>query len=115
MWHTRMERPEDATATPRSIDRPEFRALVRARRTSSRAALVIGLGFYGAVSLLAGYAPALMSSRVVGAVNLGFLLILATYVLTWVVAVVYVRHANRVHDRLTDAVLVSPADGQSSR
>lgn len=88
---------------------------MRARRRSSRAALVIGLGFYGVVSLLAGFAPSLMSERVAGAVNVGFLLILATYVLTWVVAVVYVRHANRVHDKLTDAVLVSQADRRPSR
>lgn len=106
LHHDPSSRP---TGTPaRSMtDRPEFRALIQAKRRSSRPALVIGLGTYLVVSLLAGYAPSLMSERVLGSVNLGFVLILVTYVLTWTIAVLYVRRANRTFDRMADQAAVS--------
>jgi uncharacterized membrane protein (DUF485 family) len=90
----------------RSIaEEPAFRRLVRAKRRSAVPALVVGVGFYMAISLMAGYAPSFMSASVSGAVNVGYVLIVATYVLTWAIAVIYVRRANRTFDRLASAAV----------
>lgn len=95
----------DPSPQPRksNVDEPAFRQLVRVKRRSAWPALGVGVGFYLAVSLLAGYAPSLLSTPVLGPINLGFVLILFTYVLTWVIAVLYVRRANRTFDRLAEA------------
>ncbi|MEJ8840000.1 DUF485 domain-containing protein [Ramlibacter sp. AN1133] len=46
------------------------------------------------MSLLAGYAKPLMAVKVVGATNVGYLLVFLTYVLCWIVSLAYVRAAN---------------------
>lgn len=107
MLHQDSSSQPSGTPARSMTDTPEFRALIRAKRRSSRPALVIGLGTYLVVSLLAGYAPAFMSEHVFGSVNLGFILILVTYVLTWTVAVLYVRRANGTFDRLADEAVAS--------
>lgn len=92
-------------------EEPEFRRLVRAKRRSAVPALVVGVGFYLAISVMAGYAPSFMSASVSGAVNVGYVLIFALYVLTWLIAVLYVRRANRTFDRLAAAAVVAGGVG----
>jgi uncharacterized membrane protein (DUF485 family) len=92
-------------------EEPAFRRLVRAKRRSAVPALVVGVGFYIAISLMAGYAPSFMSASVSGAVNVGYALIFAMYVLTWTIAVIYVRRANRTFDRLAAAALAAGGVG----
>jgi len=53
---------------------------------------------YIGLTVLAGFAKGLMGARVTGAFNLGFLLITLNYVLSWVLAIIYVRVANGVFD-----------------
>jgi uncharacterized membrane protein (DUF485 family) len=57
------------------------------------------VGYIG-LTVLAGFAKGLMRTQVVGAFNLGFFLIAVNYVLSWVLAILYVRVANRVFDPL---------------
>jgi len=44
-----------------------------------------------------------MASKVVGSLNLGYVLILATYAMAWIVSVLYVRIAGRSFDRAAEA------------
>ena len=53
------------------------------------------LAFVVVMTLLAGYGRPFMAIKVVGAFNVGYLMILMTYLLCWVVAVIYVLVANK--------------------
>jgi uncharacterized membrane protein (DUF485 family) len=54
--------------------------------------IIFMVGYIG-LTILAGFAKDLMGTRVVGSVNLGFVLIALNYVLSWVLAIVYGRIA----------------------
>jgi uncharacterized membrane protein (DUF485 family) len=61
--------------------------------------LIFMVGYIG-VTILAGFAKDLMGLKIVGSVNLGFVLIALNYALSWVLAIVYERVANNVFDPL---------------
>jgi uncharacterized membrane protein (DUF485 family) len=61
--------------------------------------LIFMVGYIG-VTVLAGFAKDLMGIKIVGSVNLGFVLIALNYALSWVLAIVYERVANNVFDPL---------------
>lgn len=77
---------------------PAFRDLLSAKTRFIVPMLILSLGFYLGVTLLAGLAPNFTSERVIGPLSVDYLLVFATYILTWVVALVYVRVANRDFD-----------------
>jgi uncharacterized membrane protein (DUF485 family) len=60
---------------------------------------------YVGLTILAGFARELLSVPVIGAVNLGFVLIAANYLIAWGLALIYVRVANRYFDPLADRIL----------
>jgi uncharacterized membrane protein (DUF485 family) len=55
---------------------------------------------YIGLTALAGFARELMGTRVVGSLNLGFVLIAFNYLLSWVLAIVYGRIAAGKFDPL---------------
>ena len=61
--------------------------------------IIFMVGYIG-LTILAGFARDLMGTRVVGSVNLGFVLIALNYVLSWVLAIVYGRIAAEKFDPL---------------
>jgi len=61
--------------------------------------IIFMVGFVG-LTILAGFARDLMGMRIVGSVNLGFVLIALNYVLSWVLAIVYGRIATSKFDPL---------------
>jgi uncharacterized membrane protein (DUF485 family) len=61
--------------------------------------IIFMVGYIG-LTILAGFARDLMDMRVVGSVNLGFVLIALNYVLSWVLAIVYGRVAAEKFDPL---------------
>jgi uncharacterized membrane protein (DUF485 family) len=61
--------------------------------------IIFMVGYIG-LTILAGFARDLMGMRVVGSVNLGFVLIALNYVLSWVLAIVYGRIAAEKFDPL---------------
>jgi len=61
--------------------------------------IIFMVGYIG-LTILAGFARDLMGMRVVGSVNLGFVLITLNYVLSWVLAIVYGRVAASKFDPL---------------
>ena len=75
--------------------RPEFRALVRAKRAFLIPASLFFVVYYFALPALVGYWPELMSTRVVGRINLAYLFALSQFVMAWVVMWMYVRRARR--------------------
>ncbi len=61
--------------------------------------VIFMVGYVG-LTILAGFAKDLMGTRVIGSVNLGFVLIALNYVLSWVLAIVYGRIAAGKFDPL---------------
>ncbi len=104
------EPPEVASADPdvdwgEAAQYPAFSALMSTKIRFLVPLIVISVGFYLGVTVLAGLAPAFTGQLVIGPLNVGYLLVFATYIVTWVAALVYVRVANRDFDaKAADAI-----------
>lgn len=61
--------------------------------------IIFMVGYIG-LTVLAGFGKSVMGIKVAGAFNVGYLLITLNYVLSWVLAIVYVRIANNIFDPL---------------
>lgn len=83
---------------------PEFRALVRAKRAFLIPASLFFVAYYFALPALVGYWPDLMSTRVVGRINVAYLFALSQFVMAWALMAAYVRRA-RTFDRMVDQLL----------
>lgn len=66
---------------------------------------VIFMVSYLGLTLLAGFAPTLTQTEVVGSVNLGFILIAANYFVSWMLAIGYGRVAASKFDPLAAQVV----------
>ena len=87
------------------VREPSFRELMSAKTRFIVTVTGLALTFYLGVNVLAGFAPGFMSQQVLGPLNVGYVLILALYVMTWAIALVYVRVANRTFDsKAADAI-----------
>jgi uncharacterized membrane protein (DUF485 family) len=74
---------------------------------------VIFMVAYIGLTVLAGFARDLLGTKVIGSVNLGFVLIAANYGLSWLLAMVYGRIAADKFDPLAEkAVLESLRAGK---
>ena len=61
--------------------------------------VIFMVGYIG-LTILAGFARDLMGTKVIGSVNLGFVLIALNYLLSWLLAIVYGRVAAAKFDPL---------------
>lgn len=68
--------------------------------------IIFMVGYIG-LTAIAGFAKGLMGIKVVGPFNLGFALITFNYVLSWVLALVYERVANKIFDPLASRAAAS--------
>ena len=76
--------------------------------------IIFMVGYIG-LTVLAGFAKGLMGVKVVGAFNFGFLLIALNYLLSWVLAIVYVRVANNTFDPLAAKAAAEITSAGASR
>jgi uncharacterized membrane protein (DUF485 family) len=74
---------------------PEFRAMVRAKLRFIIPAVIFFVVYYFALPVLVGYAPGLMSRRVVGVVNIAYLFALSQFFMAWIIAALYLRAAAK--------------------
>jgi uncharacterized membrane protein (DUF485 family) len=102
-------------AIPAAVRR-DLGELARRRRRFVVPLLLGSLGTYALVLLAFAYWPALMRQHVVGAFNVGYLLAVSQFLMTFAVGVVYSRWAARVCDPLAarictqlDALATEPA------
>lgn len=98
------ELPVGPSAHERAQASPEFAALRRRLRGFVFPVSAAFLLWYLAFVLLASYARELMTTPVVGAVNVGLLIGLAQFVSTFAVTTAYVRYARRRLDPLAAAI-----------
>jgi uncharacterized membrane protein (DUF485 family) len=81
---------------------PEFKELVRKRRSFTLPALAFVIVWYFGFIALAGYAPDFMGESIYEGFTVGYLLALTQFVMTWVLAWLYLRQADRVFDPLAE-------------
>jgi uncharacterized membrane protein (DUF485 family) len=74
---------------------PEFEALVRAKMRFIIPATIFFLVYYFALPVLVGYAPDLMSTKIIGSINLAYLFALSQFAMTWIVMALYVQRAKQ--------------------
>ena len=82
---------------------PEFRELVRKRRSFVVPALAFVFIWYFGFIALAGYAPDFMGERLIDGFTVGYALALSQFVMTWVLGWLYLRKADRDFDPLARA------------
>jgi uncharacterized membrane protein (DUF485 family) len=83
---------------------PEFRALVRAKRAFLLPASAFFVIYYFALPALVGYWPELMSTPVIGRINLAYVFALSQFVMAWALMAAYVRRARRFDQMAAELV-----------
>jgi uncharacterized membrane protein (DUF485 family) len=79
---------------------PEFKELVRRRRSFVVPVLAfVAIWYFGFIAL-AGYAPDFMGERLIDGFTVGYALALTQFVMTWFLGWLYLRRSNRVFDPL---------------
>ena len=87
------------------VESAEFKTLIDAKQRSIIPMIVIYMICYMGLSILAGFGRGLLGIKVLGAVNLGFVLIAGNYVMSWLLAIVYARISASRHDPLVQVVV----------
>ncbi|HKD02022.1 MAG TPA: DUF485 domain-containing protein [Terriglobales bacterium] len=82
----------------------EFKDLMATKRIFIVPAFVFFIVYYFALPILVGYAPAFMSTKVIGNVNLAYLFALSQFFMAWTVAWLYVKAAGNF-DRLAKDII----------
>ena len=81
---------------------PEFRELVKRRRSFVIPATGFFLAWYLGFIVLAGYAPEFMGRSIYEGFTVGYALALSQFVMTWGLTWLYLRVADRVLDPLRE-------------
>ena len=71
----------------------EFVSLIRAKIRFIVPATIFFLVYYLLLPLLAGFAKDFMDTKVIGDVNVAYLFALSQFLMTWVLAAIYIRKA----------------------
>lgn len=95
---------------------PEFRSMMRAKLWFILPATITFIVYYFALPVLVGYAPALMSKKVIGFVNIAYLFALSQFFMAWIIAALYLRAAAKF-DKLEQRVIqgVGEKDGGNNQ
>ena len=92
----------------------EFQDLMAAKRAFIVPAFVFFVVYYFALPVLVGYAPELMSTKVIGQVNLAYLFALSQFLVAWLIAWLYVKAANSF-DRLSEDIVEKAEKGKGGK
>jgi uncharacterized membrane protein (DUF485 family) len=82
----------------------EFKQLLKAKARFVVPATILFIVYYFSLPLLVGYAPQLMSKKVLGVINVAYLFALSQFLMAWLIAWAYVRAAARFDRMARDAV-----------
>ena len=93
----------------RITETAEFKNLLKAKRRFILPATLFFIVYYFALPVLVGYAPVLMSTKVLGVVNIAYLFALSQFFMAWVIAALYLRAASRF-DKLEQRIIEKARD-----
>jgi uncharacterized membrane protein (DUF485 family) len=82
----------------------DFQELVAAKRSFIVPATIFFVIYYFALPVLVGYFPKLMSTNVVGHINVAYLFALSQFFMAWIIMALYVRRA-RVFDGMAARIV----------
>lgn len=74
---------------------PEFRSMVKAKLRFIIPAVIFFVVYYFALPVLVGYAPGLMSKKILGVINIAYLFALSQFFMAWIIAALYLRAAAK--------------------
>lgn len=97
----------------RIADSKEFKDLMATKRIFIVPAFIFFVLYYFALPVLVGYAPAFMSTKVLG-VNLAYMFALSQFFVAWIIAGLYVRAADDF-DRLANDILDKAENGKGGK
>jgi uncharacterized membrane protein (DUF485 family) len=92
----------------------EFQDLMATKKMFIVPAFIFFVVYYFALPVLVGYAPGLMSTKVIGEVNLAYLFALSQFFVAWIIAGLYVKAANNF-DRLAKDILDKAEDAKGGK
>jgi len=106
----------DKTEWDNIANTQEFKDLMATKKMFIVPAFVFFVVYYFLLPVLVGYAPAFMSTKVWGPVNLAYLFALSQFFMAWIIAALYVRAAGAFDKRAHDLVghLGGPAPAKKS-
>jgi uncharacterized membrane protein (DUF485 family) len=87
--------PPEISVWERVSRTDEFKDLMAAKARFIVPTTLFFIVYYFALPILVGYAPKLMSTPVLGVLNLAYLFALSQFVVAWFIAWRYTRAANR--------------------
>ena len=94
------------------IGSAEFKMLVDVKRRAIVPMMVVSVVGYLGLSILAGFGRGFLGTKVLGSVNLGFILIAGNYLMSWILGVVYARISAQRHDPLVKLVIDRASTGR---
>jgi uncharacterized membrane protein (DUF485 family) len=83
---------------------PEFRSMVKAKLRFIIPAVIFFVVYYFALPVLVGYAPGLMSKKILGVINIAYLFALSQFFMAWIIAALYLRAAAKF-DKMEQTVI----------
>jgi len=86
---------EKRTVWERVSESDGFKDLMAAKARFIVPATIFFVVYYFALPILVGYAPELMSRRVIGVLNWAYLFALSQFFVAWIIAWLYVRAAAK--------------------
>ena len=90
---------------------PEFRELMKRKRSFVVPATIFFLAWYFGFIVLTGYAPDFMGREfITDGLTVGYVFALSQFLMTWVFGWIYMRRANRTWDPLAERVRNSVGD-----
>jgi uncharacterized membrane protein (DUF485 family) len=105
----------EAQSTSRLAHGISIAALVIAKMRFLGPMIIIYLVGYLGVTVLAGFAKKFMALKVIGSFNVGFALIAGNYILSWVLALIYVYVASAILDPLIEQAVAPVTSGRGQR
>ena len=98
--------PRDTSATDwdRIAASSEFKDLMATKKKFIVPAFLFFLVYYFALPVLVGYAPQVMSRKVIGNVNWAYLFALSQFFMSWILAWLYVRAAGGFDKKAADII-----------
>jgi len=97
------------------VQSAEFKKLIDAKRRSMVPMIIIYVVGYMGLSVLAGFGRGILGTKVMGSLNLGFVLIAGNYVMSWALAIVYARISANRHDPLVKMLIDKARVGGSAQ
>jgi uncharacterized membrane protein (DUF485 family) len=84
---------------------PRFQALHRKKSVFLWSLMIFSMVYYFALPIMAAYFKSTFDIKVWGVINVGLLFALSEFVVTWAIAVIYARRANREFDAMAEEIV----------